>query len=77
MTLGTDQQILAHNELWRQARLLGGTIMAVDWTISVGSLVQIVVIFIGRLSVLITLRNTVTGLKDVTSIQYELRQMAS
>lgn len=51
--------------------------MAIDWTISVGSLVQIVVIFVGGLSVLVTLRNTVTGLKeDVTSIQYELRQMA-
>jgi hypothetical protein len=51
--------------------------MAIDWTISFGSLIQLGGMLIGGLAVLITLRNTVTGLKeDVTSIQYELRQMA-
>jgi len=50
--------------------------MAIDWTISIGSLIQVVVILVGGLSVLVTLRNTVSGLKeDVTCIQYELRKM--
>jgi hypothetical protein len=37
--------------------------MAIDWTILIGSLIQIVVILLGGVSVLVTLRNTVAGLK--------------
>lgn len=51
--------------------------MAIDWTISFGSLLQMFGMVGGGLIVLVTLRNTVAGLKeDVTSIQYELRQMS-
>jgi hypothetical protein len=51
--------------------------MAIDWTVGVGSIVQVIGMVVGGLIVLISLRNTVAGLKeDVTSIQYELRQMA-
>lgn len=51
--------------------------MAIDWTISFGSLLQMAGMVGGGLIVLVTLRNTVAALKDdVTSIQYELRQMA-
>jgi len=50
--------------------------MAIDWTISIGSLIQIVVILAGGFAVLVTLRNTVDGLKtDVSTIQEELRKM--
>ncbi len=43
--------------------------MVIDPTISVGNLIQLGGMLIGGLAVLITLRNTVTGLKeDVTSI---------
>jgi hypothetical protein len=50
--------------------------MAIDWTISIGSLIQVVVILVGGLSVLITLRNTVAELKtDVSDIQKELQKM--
>lgn len=50
--------------------------MVVDYTITIGNLIEIGSIVGGGLLVLVTLRNTVTGLKeDVTSIQYELRKM--
>lgn len=50
--------------------------MAIDWTISIGSLIQVVVILLGGVSVLVTLRNTVAGLKtDVADIQKELQKM--
>lgn len=50
--------------------------MVVDYTITIGNLIEIGSIVGGGLLVLVTLRNTVTGLKeDVTSIQDELRKM--
>jgi hypothetical protein len=51
--------------------------MVVDYTITIGNLIEIGSIVGGGLLVLVTLRNTVTGLKeDVASIQSELRDMA-
>lgn len=50
--------------------------MAVDWTISVGSIIQVVGMIIGGLIVLVTLRNTVSEIqKDVSAVQIELRKM--
>lgn len=50
--------------------------MVVDWTISLGSILQIGGMIVGGLIVLVTLRNTVSELqKDVTAVQTELRKM--
>lgn len=48
----------------------------IDWTISFGSLLQVGSILLGGLLVIVTMRNTVTGLKrDVTAIQVEIKKM--
>lgn len=50
--------------------------MNIDWTISVGSLIQVAAIAGGGLLVLITMRNTVAVLqRDVASIQVEIKKM--
>ena len=50
--------------------------MNIDWTISVGSLIQVAAIAGGGLLVLITMRNTVSVLqRDVASIQIEIKKM--
>ena len=52
--------------------------MMIDWTISVGSIVQVIGMIVGGLMVLVTLKNTVSELqKDVSAVQFELRQMSS
>lgn len=50
--------------------------MAIDWTVSIGSIIQVVGMIVGGLIVLVTLRNTVSELqKDVSNVQIELRKM--
>lgn len=50
--------------------------MNIDWTISVGSLIQVAAIAGGGLLVLITMRNTVAVLqRDVSAIQTEIKKM--
>lgn len=50
--------------------------MTVDWTISVGNIIQIAAILGGGLLVLVTLKNTVSILqRDVASIQTEIKKM--
>jgi hypothetical protein len=50
--------------------------MVVDWTISLGSILQIGSMIVGGLIVLVTLRNMVSELqKHVTSVRIELSKM--
>ena len=50
--------------------------MNIDWTISVGSMIQVAAMIGGGLIVLATLRNTVSRLQgDVGSIQTEIKKM--
>lgn len=50
--------------------------MQIDWTISVGSLIQVGAMVGGGLLVLITLKNTVSVLqRDVSAIQTEIKKM--
>jgi len=50
--------------------------MAIDWTISVGSIIQVLAIAGGGMLVLVSMRNTVSVLqRDVASIQVEIKKM--
>lgn len=50
--------------------------MQIDWTISVGSIIQVLAIAGGGMLVLISMRNTVSVLqRDVASIQVEIKKM--
>jgi hypothetical protein len=50
--------------------------MQIDWTISLGSIIQIASIVGGGLLVLVTMRSTITVLqRDVGSIQSEIKKM--
>jgi prefoldin subunit 5 len=50
--------------------------MQIDWSISLGSIIQIASILGGGFLVLVTMRNTVTVLqRDVGSIQSEIKKM--
>ena len=50
--------------------------MAIDWTVSIGSIIQVVGMIVGGLIVLVTLKNTVSELqKDVSAVQMELQKM--
>jgi len=50
--------------------------MQIDWTISVGSIIQVLAIAGGGMLVLVSMRNTVSVLqRDVASIQVEIKKM--
>lgn len=50
--------------------------MNIDWTISLGSIIQVVTIAGGGMLVLITMKNTVAVLqRDVGAIQVEIKKM--